>query len=308
MGDTIVAQRLFLTGSHWMAVGGVFAAVCMLATGGIFVKYSALDPIATGVWRVLFAIPLAWGWLLSERRSAKATASHSSQSWRDTALLVIAGMSLGCDLALWNISFSYTTVANANLLANMVPFIIIPVAWLFFKESISAKFLGGAVLTIAGLALLLGRKFSTGLETLLGDGLALATAIFYAIYLLMVRRLRERYSTSYIMYMSGFGCLVVLIPLSLAIEDHIFPQVVDDLWPLLGLAAIAHVGGQGLLALSMKYLSASLSSVLVLLQPAVAAFYAWHLFGEQLAVSEVSGITVCIAGLYVATRSKQTGS
>ncbi len=308
MNETVIAQRFSVIGAHWTAVGGVLVAICMLATGGIFVKYSSLDPIATGAWRVIFAIPLAWLWLVNERRTTTAPTQHSAQSARDTVLLVLAGVALGCDLALWNISFSYTTVANANLLANMVPFIMIPVAWLFFNERVTAKFLAGALLTVAGLALLLGRKFSAGLDTLIGDGLALATAVFYATYLLMVRRLRERYSTAYIMYMSAFGCLIVLVPLALAVEGYVLPQAIEDFWPLLGLAAIAHVGGQGLLALSLKYLSASLSSVLVLMQPAIAAFYAWHLFDERLAYLEFAGIAVCLAGLYVATRSRQTRS
>lgn len=49
MSDAIAVQRDSLTTVNWMAVGGVFAAVCMLATGGIFVKYSTLKPIATGM-------------------------------------------------------------------------------------------------------------------------------------------------------------------------------------------------------------------------------------------------------------------
>ena len=36
----------------------IVLAICFLATGGIFVKMSKLPPINTGLYRVLFSIPM----------------------------------------------------------------------------------------------------------------------------------------------------------------------------------------------------------------------------------------------------------
>ena len=45
---------------------------------------------------------------------------------KQIATILLAGAFLAGDLALWNISFSYTSVANANLPANLTPFTVIP--------------------------------------------------------------------------------------------------------------------------------------------------------------------------------------
>ena len=44
---------------------------------------------------------------------------------------------------------------------------------------------------------------------------------------------------------------------------------------LLGLALISHAAGQGLIAYALAHLPATFSSVGLLLQPVVAAFFAW---------------------------------
>lgn len=284
-------------------IAGVCLAVCCLATGGIFVKMSALDPIATGMWRIALSMPLVALWCKVETRSRPA--SRSDLSPRQKAMLWLAGMFLGFDLALWNISFSYTTVANANLLANLVPFIVIPVAFFVFKERFSPAFLKGLALAVCGVLLLLWNKLWGGQGGgLFGDALAAATAVFYGLYILVISRIRQNVSSSRSMYFSGLGCLSVLIPIALCFETRLVPATLRDVAPLVGLAVISHVGGQGLLALCLRYVPPGLSSVLVLLQPVVAALYAWGLFGERLGALEACGIVVCLSGLYLAKRSK----
>ncbi|MGF9923913.1 EamA family transporter, partial [Bacillus toyonensis] len=95
----------------------VFLAICFLATGGIFVKLSDLPPINTGFYRVLLSIPLLLPFVWKELNKV---------SKKDILLILLAGVFLAGDLILWNVSFHYTSVANANLLANLVPLVIIP--------------------------------------------------------------------------------------------------------------------------------------------------------------------------------------
>ncbi len=101
-------------------------AICFLATGGIFVKLSSLPPIATGFYRILFSIPLLYPFVKDEMKKIE---------FKNIILIILAGIFLALDLIFWNISFSFTTVANANLLANLVPFTIIPLSYLFTKRN-----------------------------------------------------------------------------------------------------------------------------------------------------------------------------
>ncbi|RED37436.1 drug/metabolite transporter (DMT)-like permease [Rhodopseudomonas thermotolerans] len=296
---TITSIRIEATRSSVaLAFIGIIVAVCCLATGGIFVKLSALDPIATGAWRIGLALPIAYAWQALERR--RDHAPEHARDARQILLLWLAGACLGLDLALWNVSFHYTTVANANLLANLVPFVVVPVAWLVYRETISRLFVAGFAIALCGVTILLSPKLGASSGALFGDALALMTALFYGSYLLLVSGLRRTISSGRIMYLTSFGSLSILVPLALLFEHRLFPVRLSDLWPLIGLALLAHLGGQGLLAACLRYIPAGLSSVLVLMQPVVAALYAWMLFGESLGPVELLGVAVCLTGIYVA--------
>lgn len=178
--------------------------VSCLATGGIFVKLSSLPPISTGFYRILLSLPLLY---LFAKWETKNVASVSP---KDKGILLLAGAFLAADLILWNISFHYTTVANANLLANLVPFTIIPVSYFVYQEKISFRFFISLIITLFGLAILIGGKTSITSDNLFGDFLAASTSLFYAAFLLTVYRLRKRIATTLIMYYSAYGSLLVL--------------------------------------------------------------------------------------------------
>ena len=108
----------------------IFLAIYFLATGGIFVKLSPLPPINTGFYCVLFSIPMLTPFLKKSELQALIR--------KQIATIILAGAFLARDLTLWNSSFSYTSVANANLLVNLNPFNVIPVSYFLFKEKIDA--------------------------------------------------------------------------------------------------------------------------------------------------------------------------
>lgn len=287
-----------------LAVGLVVIAVCFLATGGIFVKLSEVGPISTGAYRIIFAIPLAYFWMLTE---AQVNENLAKPDFKKACLLTLAGVFLGLDLLLWNISFNYTTVANANLLANMVPFVVIPLSRFVFKEKINRLFWIGLTIASTGVAILMAGKIQPSLDNFFGDSLALGTALFYGLYILSVSRLRKGLSASTVIFYSSFGSLFVLIPFSIIFESKVIPTSMSGILPLIGLAVFSHIGGQGLLAHALGNLSVSLSSILVLTQPVIAGIYALVIFNEHLSTFEILGILVTIIGIYIAKRS-QTGS
>ena len=268
-------------------------AVAFLATGGIFVRQSGLAPINTGFYRMLFSIPLLW---------PLAYGRLHRLSPRQVGLLLVAGLFLAGDVALWNTSFGYTTVANANLLTNLTPFTVIPVSYFLFHERLPRLFLPGAAVTLAGVILLVGGKASPVPDNYFGDFLALAAAFFYAGFLLIAYRLRDSIESSVIMFVSAFGGLVGLFAASLAVEGLQVPQGWNDLWPILALTLCVQVVGHNLLTHCQGKLSVNLSSVICLSQPAIAAVYSWAVFSEQLSHLEILGIVVVMAGVYIVKR------
>jgi drug/metabolite transporter (DMT)-like permease len=74
---------------------------------------------------------------------------------------------------------------------------------------------------------------------------------------------------------------------------------------LLGLAWITHAGGQGLIAYALAHLPAAFSSVGLLVQPVMAAAFAWVLLGEPLVALQVAGGAVVLAAIYLAQRGSK---
>ena len=71
---------------------------------------------------------------------------------------------------------------------------------------------------------------------------------------------------------------------------------------LAGLALIPHIAGQSLIAYGFAHLPAAFSSVSLLLQPVLAAIYAWALLGETVGPAQMLGGLVVLAGIYLAMR------
>ena len=268
-------------------------AVCFLATGGIWVKLSPLPPITTGFYRILFSLPILF---VPTHKQLKAI------SKKDFLILLFAGAFLAGDISLWNVSFGYTTVANANLLANMTPFTVIPVSYFIFKEKVPRIFFLGTGITLIGLMILLGGKITITSGSYLGDLLAFLTSIFYAGFLLISYRMRQHISSSVIMFVSGLGACVTLMYTSAIVEGLSFPPTISHLLPALGLTICLQVIGHNLLAHCQKSVTVNLSSIICLIQPVVASVYSYLFFQEALSVQEILGILVVILGVYLVKR------
>lgn len=269
----------------------IFLAICFLATGGIFVKLSPLPPINTGFYRVLFSIPMLLPFLKK----------HELQlTGKQITTMILAGAFLAGDLALWNLSFYYTSVANANLLVNLTAFTVIPCSYFLFKEKITKQFLIGALITFLGVIFLMCNKVTLTPNRLLGDLMSLTTSFFYALFILTVYKLREHVSSNIIMFVSAFGSLIVLGITIVFTEGFYIPQNFSQLWPLLCLALVSQILGQGLLAYCLGRVNASLSSIITLAQPVVAALYAWIIFQEKLDTHSIIAIIITLIGVYLA--------
>lgn len=285
--------------SSYLPILILIVALCFLASGGIFVRLSELGPTATAFYRALFAIPFALIWLAMEKggNHLPMTAIHKPH-----LIVMMAGVFLALDLVLWHQAFYLTTVANANLLANLMPFILIPLNFLVFKVKPSKLFIYGLVISSFGLALLIGGKAEITSRFLMGDFFALATAFFYALYFFTMGKLREQYSASSLMLWSTIGCFITLIPCTILLNESFVIPNLEAILVLVMLAFFAHIGGQGLLAQALGKVTLNLSSVLVLLQPIIAAVYAFFIFDEYLTSMELVGAFTILAGIYLSKK------
>lgn len=280
-------------------MAALLAGAVAIATSALFVRVSETGPVATGFWRIALALPFLWFWALAGERG-----NHLASFGRDRRLLIAAGLLFAGDLAVWHWSIMLTSIANATLLANLAPIFVTLAAWLLFRKRPSALFLAGMATALAGMVALIGGEFRPGGRELLGDFLGVVTAMFYAAYQLTVTRLRASAATSSLMAWSGLFTAAALLPLALASGEQILPSSMTGWATLAGLALIAQVAGQSLIAYAMAHLPATFSSVGLLAQPVVAAVLAWVLLGETLGWIEITGGVVVLIGIRIVQRAE----
>lgn len=284
-----------------LALVALLSGAVGIAFAPIFVRLSELGPSATAFYRLLFALPVLWVWMLwSERRGAARPATRHDY-WH----LLLAGLFFAGDLAFWHWSIRFTTVANATLLANFAPIFVTIAGYVLFRERVSRTFLAGMGLALAGACVLMGRSVTLSPTHLFGDALGLITAMFYAAYIVSVGRLRARFSAATVMAWSGVVTCAALLPIALASGESLVAQTATGWAVLAGLALVSHAGGQSLIAVALAHLPAAFSSVSLLLQPAIAAVLAWVLLGEALGPWQLLGALVILVGIATARRGSR---
>ncbi len=279
------------------ALAALFAGALCIAFAPILVRYSEVGPVATAFWRMALALPLLALWATLRSRGADVPGRRA-----DLGMALLAGLFFAADLAVWHWSIRLTSVANATFLANLAPVAVTLGAWLLLRERAKPVFFVGMVLALAGAALLVQANVGGPDAVLLGDALGILTAFFYAGYQLCVKHLRDTQSTARIMLISGVACAAVLLPLALASGEAILPTTATGWLVVAALAVVCQFAGQSLIAYAVAHLSASFSSLSLLLQPVAAAGFAWLLFGEALAALQWLGAAAVLAGIYLARR------
>ena len=284
-----------------LALGAIVAGAVGIGFAPVLVRLSDAGPSATAFWRLLLALPLLWIWM--GVRHARGTLAAQPASRRDWITMAVAGLFFTGDLAVWHWSLHLTSVANSTLLTNIAPVLVTIAAFFLFHERITWLFVAGLLLALAGSAFLVGAHFDS--RHLLGDLLAIATAGFYAGYLLAIKELRRKFEPVTIMAWSGLVSCPTLLLVAVLSGDTLVPQSVQGWGAVTALALISHLAGQTLIAYALGRLPASFSSVSLLLQPVVASLLAWPILNESVSSRQVVGGMVVLAGIALAHQGRE---
>ena len=286
--------------SDGVAFAALLVGAICIGLSPIFVRVSETGPTATAFWRVALALPVLWlARICDAARLAQRT--RAIVPW---PLLAGAGLAFAGDLGFWHLSIKLTSVANSTLLANLAAIFVTLAGWLIFRHRPSGMFLVGLFTALAGVGMLVSTSLAFSPTALAGDGLGVVTALFYAWYLLTVKHLRDRgVDTLLLMTMTTTVTAILLLPVALATGEPMLPATGAGWLKLLGVALISHTAGQGLIAYSLAHLPAAFTSVSLLLQPVMAAMFAWTLLDEPLVPIQVAGGIVVLAGIYLARRA-----
>lgn len=236
---------------------------------------------------------------------------------RELLFLVAFGL-VGVALVQWLyfVAIENLPVGIALLVQFTAPLFVALFARFVYKEHIRRRIWVAAVLCITGLTLVVelwqGVAFSTvGVTAAFGGALALAA------YILMAereRRHRDPASLSFYGFLFAailwafvqplwefpWGALDDSVSLRGNLSEHTAP-----VWLLVGFVVL---GGTvvtfSLLTGALRHLSATRASIVMTLEPVVAALVAWAWLGETLGAAQLAGGLVVIVGILLAQSAR----
>ena len=274
------------TGMAWPAAVAGIAAFSFSAT---LYKLSGAPPAVGSALRFayasLFLALLAW----------RAGVLRPGPGFTSAAT---AGVLVGLEVVIWNEATGRIGAGPSTVIVNTASLWVMALTVVVLRRPVGLRPVAGAAIVLCGLALLRG----TGAHRLelAGIALAVAAAALYGAFILVFERAvsAARDGVSPVLWST-----VVAVPVSgacavaLGESWHLAPG--QHAWlALLGVAVQAC--GWLLIARSLSSFSAVAVSVLLLLQPALAAVWGVAFLDETLIAIQVAGIAIVLSGVTIA--------
>ena len=267
-----------------------------IAFSPIFVRFSDVDPIKTAFYRIFISLPF-FLFFSSFNMIEKVKFPEFNNSY---VIFLVSGIFFALDLICWHWSIKLTTVSKATFLSNLAPIVVIIFSLIFLKERFSKFFYLAALLSMVGMLMLLGESFKFNKSQFIGDLLGVLTAVWYGSYIVTISQLRKKYNSTSIMFLSGTVTAIILFIVSILFEQSLIPQSLFTITIIFLLGFICQFMGQSFITYSLAYLSASLSSLCLLIQPIAATVLAYFFFQEKLTIIQFFGSTLILIGIYIA--------
>jgi drug/metabolite transporter (DMT)-like permease len=267
-----------------------------IAFSPIFVRFSDVDPIMTAFYRIFISLPF-FLFFSSFNIIEKVKFPEFNNSY---VIFLVSGIFFALDLICWHWSIKLTTVSKATFLSNLAPIVVIIFSLIFLKERFSKFFYLAALLSMVGMLMLLGESFKFNKSQFIGDLLGVLTAVWYGSYLVTISQLRKKYNSTSIMFLSGIVTAIILLIVSILFEQSLIPQSLFTITIIFLLGFICQFMGQSFITYSLAYLSASLSSLCLLIQPIAATVLAYFFFQEKLTTIQFFGSALILIGIYIA--------
>ncbi|MEA1083506.1 MAG: DMT family transporter [Sphingomonas sp.] len=292
-------RRKTVAAANWQTPGAAFAALVVanvaLAFGPWFVRLADVGPVAAGFWRIALAIPFLAGLALaSGGRPARLTAGL----W---IMLAIGGVAFAADLASWHLGIVRTTMANATLFGNSA-ILIYPLYGFLVARAWPTRMQGIALLLAAiGAGLLMGRSYQLDSRNLAGDLLCILAGILYTLYIVLMARVRLAMRPLPALALASAATALPMLAFALLLREQVMPQH----WsPLVGLALVSQVIGQGCMIFAIGRLSPLVIGIGLLIQPVVAGAIGWVEYGERLQGPDWVGVALVALALVLVRRAE----
>jgi drug/metabolite transporter (DMT)-like permease len=207
---------------------------------------------------------------------------------------------------------SYTSPIMGAVLMVTTPMIVLVLSAIIMKERMLKRKVFGLVLGLVGtIALILwGESLINAPNATLGNLLVFINAVSYGFYLILVKKLMDKYNAfTFVKWIYTFGFIMVL-PFGWN-EFHAinWTTIPSDIFWKIGFVVVFSTFLTYLLNLvSMRELKPTTVAVFIYLQPLFATIFAISLGKDELTWIKITSAVLIFVGVYLVTQKKSSQS
>ncbi len=282
------------TRGRLLTVAALAVAVIAVASSGPLVVLAAVSPLAVAFWRNALAAGVLWPVTAVRHRDEVAALGRTGLAYS-----MLAGVALAVHFGTWMSALTLTSVATATALVCTQP------AWAGLIAAARGHRLSrltwlGIAAAITGAALATGADLTVSTQAVAGDLLALAGGVAGAVYVTLGERVRQQVSTTTYTAVCYGTCAAALLVVVLVAGVPLTGYPAASWLAIIALTIGPQFLGHSLFNFTLRRLSATLVSVIALLEVPGAALLAWWWLAQVPAAATVPGMVVLTAGVAVA--------
>ena len=203
---------------------------------------------------------------------------------------------------------SLTSPISAAVIMVSTPMIVLVLSALIMKERMRKRMVSGLILGLIGTAFLIlyGKSIGSATNAGLGNFLVLVNAISYGFYLIIVKKLMDKYNAfTFVKWIYLFGFIMVL-PFGWSQFDAVNWTLVPIAicWKIAFVVVISTFLTYLLNLLSMKELKPTTVAVFIYLQPLFATVFAISLGKDELSLVKIGSAALIFIGVYLVSMKK----
>ena len=204
---------------------------------------------------------------------------------------------------------SYTSPISASVLMVTTPIIVLILSAIIMKERILKRKIFGILLGLLGASFLIlyGKSVGNATNATLGNFLIFINAASYAFYLIIVKKLMDKYNAfTFVKWVYFFGLLMV-IPFGWSEFQEVQWQSLPTtiLWEIGFVIVFTTFFTYLFNLLSIRELKPTTVAVFFYLQPLFATIYAMSLGKDELTLVKIISAVLIFAGVYLVTMKKK---
>ena len=203
---------------------------------------------------------------------------------------------------------SLTSPISASVIMVSTPMIVLVLSAIIIKERMRKRMVFGIVLGLIGTAFLIlyGKSVGNAPNASLGNFLVFVNATSYGLYLVMVKKLMDKYNAfTFVKWIYLIGFIMVL-PFGWgefqAVNWSLMPT--DMYWKIGFVVVFSTFLTYLLNLLSMRELKPTTVAVFVYLQPVFATVFAISLGKDELTLVKIVSAILIFTGVYLVTQKK----